>query len=646
MPRLNQKGLAPIALIIMLLAGVALGTYLVQNRTNLLPKACELDSEGQCSGGSEEPDDDEGNSDNGNGNREGTSGDGSGGDNPDKGSTGSGGCPEWAIPVDGGCRDTRLNDQTSGGQPNLGDEEGLSPSKGQTTELKNCDAIVNSDSARTICESENVKISSKNNDVCARDKVTYCDSSKAIRKTGGYFDGKNCVFDFYEISEKNSECSSDKGAKDGNVVSISAQEAAAKDIERSINQGQGEPGDSSICRSASVCQGGKKVLKSSVDDPNKEGGCIENSYNTNETAECSLADGEAKPDGTIIGGDEKTDTALKLFSLGQQRIVLKQQIDDARKLYDPQGQKSADDPMIKAFAQAQSFLDGAKAKFDSCFNGGEQSKEACQAVAEIDQTKAVMASRVALLKAAKAGIAGIRVKADLAVGGTTNSLMIARPNDGKGSFSRIFLITDANKKVNYVVRNSDGTLVPANPNDLKKYNLTQGQAASEISTLFADRFKRAECGVNGTCPTTGSTNIQSQPQSVQPAAPANPGSAPQPAAQTQDRPYVYDVKRDSEADPNCSVEKTCKFWTNQQKNDGIVIYTGTSDAVITLFVPSGQQLTMTVSQKPNISTPLELDSYLRNLVTNNSEFSSFWDKYNQAGGKIQKPKVNFTLPRL
>ncbi len=42
MPRLNQKGFAHIFLIIFLLVGLAIGVYLVQQKTNILPKASEM----------------------------------------------------------------------------------------------------------------------------------------------------------------------------------------------------------------------------------------------------------------------------------------------------------------------------------------------------------------------------------------------------------------------------------------------------------------------------------------------------------------------------------------------------------------------------------------------------------------------------
>jgi hypothetical protein len=40
----NQKGIAPVIVLVLLLAGLGVGTFLVQNRTNLFPKAQKAQS--------------------------------------------------------------------------------------------------------------------------------------------------------------------------------------------------------------------------------------------------------------------------------------------------------------------------------------------------------------------------------------------------------------------------------------------------------------------------------------------------------------------------------------------------------------------------------------------------------------------------
>lgn len=75
------------------------------------------------------------------------------------------------------------------------------------------------------------------NRACEADKVTYCDNRegkpRAIRKTGGYFDSTTgqCVFDFFEVPSKNSECAKSE-SKSGDVVSVSPEEERQIDKER------------------------------------------------------------------------------------------------------------------------------------------------------------------------------------------------------------------------------------------------------------------------------------------------------------------------------------------------------------------------------------------------------------------------------
>lgn len=49
MPRLNQKGFAQLLVLLLILGGIATGTYLIQQKTNLFPKASENKNENQYS---------------------------------------------------------------------------------------------------------------------------------------------------------------------------------------------------------------------------------------------------------------------------------------------------------------------------------------------------------------------------------------------------------------------------------------------------------------------------------------------------------------------------------------------------------------------------------------------------------------------
>lgn len=111
--------------------------------------------------------------------------------------------------------------------PKAAEQEGLNPSEGKT---KSCN---DNDQA---CKTGNDKI-------CAADTVTYCDNRsgtpRAIRKSGGYWDPKDpntdpksgCVFDYREVSNKNSECAKPE-SKSGDVVFTTKEEAKKLDQER------------------------------------------------------------------------------------------------------------------------------------------------------------------------------------------------------------------------------------------------------------------------------------------------------------------------------------------------------------------------------------------------------------------------------
>lgn len=110
-----------------------------------------------------------------------------------------------------------------------GEQEGLYPSAGAT---KNCDS-----------ETDKEKCIAENNEICRKDEVVYCDnrsgSPRAIRKSGGYYDPKDpntdpasgCVFDYWEISSKNSECGKTE-SKSGDVVYTTEEESERLDEER------------------------------------------------------------------------------------------------------------------------------------------------------------------------------------------------------------------------------------------------------------------------------------------------------------------------------------------------------------------------------------------------------------------------------
>lgn len=141
--------------------------------------------------------------------------------------------------------------------PRAAEQEPLHPSAGAT---KNCANEAN----KEACQTENDRI-------CAADTVTYCDNRegtpRAMRKSGGYYDpthantdpASGCVFDYREVSGKNTECGKTE-SKSGDVVYTTTEEAKKLDSERaeeskknsSSSSGSKSPSQTTACTQAAT----------------------------------------------------------------------------------------------------------------------------------------------------------------------------------------------------------------------------------------------------------------------------------------------------------------------------------------------------------------------------------------------------------
>ena len=230
---LNQKGFSQLILVGLVAAGIIAGTLLVQNGGNFLPKAAE---QGQT---------------------------GNDGDIDESGEK----CSQPVVGrCDGGTYITETwdwdNDQCKlrirsqikpetcpveksepqNPKPENNPEQNNSENK---SEVRNNgqEALHPIDSGKmAACGSDN----NCKDKLCADDEVTFCDNRsgtpRAIRKSGGYYatsgdphyslrDSNGCVFDFFEVSSKNSECGK-SNSKSGDVVFTTEEEAEKIDSER------------------------------------------------------------------------------------------------------------------------------------------------------------------------------------------------------------------------------------------------------------------------------------------------------------------------------------------------------------------------------------------------------------------------------
>jgi hypothetical protein len=256
MKKINQSGIIALWILGLILVGVVTGTYLVQNGINFLPQASEFN---EVLGETDES-----------------------GQNCEVVQGGDARCDGttyinefWAIREDA-CRKVTY---TQTDAPNCGytaptpeqptsQEEG--PQNSQQPPQESSDnpiappppEINNGVSASQIsnCQDEACK-----NKACEADKVIYCDNRdgrpRAIRKTGGYFDSSTgkCVFDFFEVPEKNSECGKSE-SKSGDVVSVTADEERRIDQNRSSTQAsRSQGGSSSTSSSSAACSTDPKI---------------------------------------------------------------------------------------------------------------------------------------------------------------------------------------------------------------------------------------------------------------------------------------------------------------------------------------------------------------------------------------------------
>ncbi len=151
-------------------------------------------------------------------------------------------------------------------------------------------------------------------------------------------------------------------------------------------------------------------------------------------------------------------------------------------------------------SRAQNLLTEAAAKATSCYTGTDKPlSDACDADAQAANDIAVAASRVALFDAVAIGVPDTCVKVDMAVGNnSTNSLIEVTPASG-GTSSRLFMCRGRESKIGakdgviiWQVRDDQGKLQNVSQTSLDKLNLKTGQTnPSSIPEDFISRRNNA-----------------------------------------------------------------------------------------------------------------------------------------------------------
>src|SRR3989344_4532001 len=477
----SQKGIAHIALLLFLIGGIAVGTYLVQNNTDLFPRAA-CDDEGNCS--DDEPADEDDSGD-----------DGDDEDDTDEQEADRKAEDERIKQIEEERkqeedemkqRDEELKDKSDNSEEDCGNAGGRWKDGRCFTGSSSNDDGKNDEEerekvdqeAKEIMEEQGgplkeekpdeedkrpAEVKAKDKD-CEKEETTYCHGGKAIRKHGGYStNGKDCAFAFDEFEGKDSACS---GAQDGDVVDVSKEEQEAfdkfKEEEAKIN------GKSVACQSVVYCHG-QKAYRSVKTFNEETGQCTDAQVSSNSSLDKECADVPDKDNGKVIDGsavnvdmskaDYKTDIQRADFV-----VKAKLQREDLNKLLaDATGGTGALPEDIKAAVEgklgtAKTAVDEATAAANDCesanSSGAPEAANTCSE-ARLKQIKATALSREALAVALKEGVEGARVKVDLQIGeANKNPGIIARSSDGKGA-GRVFAAL-VNGTVQYVVRNTNG----------------------------------------------------------------------------------------------------------------------------------------------------------------------------------------------
>jgi hypothetical protein len=387
--------------------------------------------------------------------------------------------------------------------------------------LKECDSKENADDIQK-CKDE----------VCAADEVTYCDNResrpRAIRKQGGYYDpnhplqdGSGCVFDFFEVSEKNDQCAK-SNSKNGDVVYTTKEEGEQIDNRRKNSLKDREKADK--CKSKVECRkNGDKLeawrIISTYDDENGkpennfcigakiEGGRLVADYNV-----ASFEFRDSDKDGGCKGKNDKD--VIEQSSSGSQtkKEDLATSSDRGRFGVDTDAQtRTLQGFLAKAKASASKLtpeqrtllnqkidkaekeLAKAKGLIDECIKTGAQTDCANALAAQI---YAIALSREVLAEAIALGVESddpknpLRVKTDLQIGDNNNTLITAKPaaSTGKTGYGRVFARA-AGGKIYFEVRADDGSLVIADDADLRSAGLRQGMTTDEYSAWMQKRLE-------------------------------------------------------------------------------------------------------------------------------------------------------------
>lgn len=158
---------------------------------------------------------------------------------------------------------------------------------------------------------------------------------------------------------------------------------------------------------------------------------------------------------------------------------------------------STNSTLTAEISRAQNLITSASANATTCYSGQDKAlNDSCDAQAQAANDVAVAASRVALFDAVAAGIPSTCVKVDMAVGSnTSNSIIEVTPAGSSGTTSRLFMCRGAESTIGakdgdikWRVRDEKGSLQEVSQESLTKLGITNNQ--KNITSIPQDFISR------------------------------------------------------------------------------------------------------------------------------------------------------------
>lgn len=477
----SQKGVGQILLVLLMVAGLAVATYVVQNRTNLIPHAAENVEPGYCEAGYTFNGGDAAKDENWEYTGCGQNEDGK--DKPAKNS-----CQYDEKYEEYQCKDGYRcwndfykSDQTScQWQP----KDPHYHCKADDT-CKNYDLRENSDRSEEDCKKaggtwkENrcftPSSTSQGGESAPGNQAS---SSNGQYDQGDCRDGAQVYKDGYtwiaycnQVCKQNSDCSQN--------TSEGAVNAATSNWCYGFNNGQAP-------RCMKLVQSDNKE----VSDQNRK------SINTKAVEEIKktvASGGNPNPAGQNPVQTVMSNIKAQIDSQITQRQQLTGELSTILNV------ANSNPTLANAINKAQSLLSSAASNASSCYtNGSQPQNDACNAQAQAANDIAVAAGRVALFDAVMAGVPNTCVKVDMAVGANTaNSLVEVNPT-GSSIPSRLFMCRGQESTpgakdgdIKWRVRDENGNLQEVSQESLNRLGIRDGQNPNSIPQDFVNRRNNA-----------------------------------------------------------------------------------------------------------------------------------------------------------